>query len=114
MAKYEIDYFELPVSDAPGSSLFFSEAFGFAAQAYGEDYIEVREAGVLGGLNGDAADRSAAPLIGIRTDDLAAAEAAIVAAGGVITRPAYAYPGGRRFFFREPGGAELLVYQPAE
>ncbi len=34
----------------------------------------------------------------------------MVAAGGVITRPAYDFPGGRRFFFREPGGAELAVY----
>jgi hypothetical protein len=24
------------------------------------------------------------------------------------------YPGGRRFFFREPGGAEFLVYSVTE
>jgi uncharacterized protein len=112
MAKYEIDYFEIPVPDASGSSAFFGKAFGFGALAYGDDYIEVRDAGVLGGLNGDASDRPAAPLIGIRTDDIAAAEKAIVAAGGTITKPTYGYPGGKRLFFREPGGAELLVYQP--
>ena len=72
MAKYEIDYFELPVPSAPRSSAFFSKAFGFGAQAYGDDYIEVRDAGVLGGLNGDSSDRALAPMIGIRTDDIAA------------------------------------------
>lgn len=112
MAKYEIDYFEIPAADARTSSAFFSAAFGFGALAYSDDYIEVRDAGVLGGINGDAGDRSAAPVIGIRTDDIAAAEKAIVAAGGTITKPAYAFPGGKRMFFREPGGAELLVYQP--
>lgn len=112
MAKYEIDYFELPAPNAGTTSAFFSKAFGFGALAYGDDYVEVRGAGVLGGINADAGDRPAAPVIGIRTDDIAVAERAIVAAGGTITKPIYAYPGGKRLFFREPGGAELLVYQP--
>ena len=114
MTKYLIDYFELPVASASESSAFFTNAFGFGSQSFGDGYIEVRDGGVLGGLNGDAQDRPAAPVVGIRTDDIAAAAAAIVAAGGEITRGAYDYPGGKRLFFREPGGVELLVYQPAE
>ena len=114
MAKYEIDYFEIPVPNAGKTSAFFTKAFGFGSQAYGDDYIEVRDGGVLGGLNGDPGDRSSAPLIGIRTDDIAAAEKAIVKAGGKITKPAYDFPGGKRLFFREPGGAELMVYQTTE
>lgn len=114
MAKYVIDYFEVPVTAAAKSSAFFRKAFGFGSQAFGDSYIEVRDGGVLGGLNGDPADKSASPVIGIRTDDIAAAGKAIVAAGGTITREAYPFPGGKRMFFREPGGAELLVYQPEE
>lgn len=112
MATYVIDYFEIPAADASATSGFFCKAFGFGALAYGDDYIEIRDAGVLGGINADQQDQPAATVIGIRTDDIAAAEAAIVAAGGTITKPAYTYPGGRRMFFREPGGAELMVYQP--
>lgn len=114
MAKYVIDYFEIPVPDASASSAFFTRAFGFGSQSYGDGYVEVRDGGVLGGLNGDSADRSSAPVIGIRTDDIAAAEKSIVASGGTITKPTYGYPGGKRLFFREPGGAELMVYQPQE
>ena len=114
MAKYEIDYFEIPAKDAAKTSGFFSKAFGFGALAYGDEYIEVRDAGVLAGINADKGDRPAAPVIGIRTDDIKAAEKAIVAAGGTITKPTYDYPGGKRLFFREPGGAELMVYQPNE
>ena len=112
MAKYEIDYFEIPAASASKTSAFFTNAFGFGALAYGDDYIEVRDAGVLGGVNADGGDKSGAPVIGIRTDDIVAAENAIVAAGGTITKPAYDYPGGKRLFFREPGGVELLAYQP--
>ena len=115
MAKYEIDYFELPVSSAKDSSAFFTKAFGFGSQAYGDGYIEVRDGGILGGLySGDGEDKAAAPLIGRRTDDLAAAEKAVIAAGGAITKATYEYPGGKRFYFREPGGVELLVYRPDE
>lgn len=114
MAKYVIDYFEIPSPAAGASSAFFSRAFGFGAQAFGNDYIEIRDGGMLGGINADGKDRSKAMMIGIRTDDIAAAERAIVAAGGAITRQVYDYPGGKRLFFREPGGSELMVYQPAE
>ena len=114
MTKFVIDYFEIPATDASKTSAFLSRAFGFGALAYGDEYIEVRDAGVLGGINADKGDRPAAPVLGIRTDDIAAAEGAIVASGGTITKPAYDYPGGKRMFFREPGGAELMVYQPNE
>ena len=114
MAKYEIDYFEIPAKDASKTSGFFSKAFGFGALAYGDEYIEVRDAGVLGGINADKGDQAKYPMLGIRTDDIAAAEKAIVVAGGSITKPAYDYPGGKRLFFREPGGVELMVYQPSE
>jgi predicted enzyme related to lactoylglutathione lyase len=112
MPKYVIDYFEIPAVDASKTSAFLTSAFGFGALAYGDDYIEVRDAGVLGGLNADKSDRPATTVIGIRTDDIAAAEKSITTSGGTITKPTYDYPGGKRLFFREPGGAELMVYQP--
>lgn len=113
MTSYLIDYFELPTSATATSSGFFSKAFGWGEKQYGPGYSEILDAGVLGGLNaGD--ERPAAPLIGIRTDDLEAAQAAVEGAGGTVTVAAQDYPGGRRFQFREPGGAVLLVYCPAE
>ena len=44
MATYLIDYFEIPARDAPKTSTFFTQAFGFGSLAYGPDYVEVREA----------------------------------------------------------------------
>jgi uncharacterized protein len=114
MASFVIDYFELPAADIAASQSFFRQAFGFGSKDYGPGYSEITDAGVLGGLNADKTDQSRAPLIGIRTDDIAAAQRAIEAAGGTITKPVSDYPGGQRFFFREPGGNEMLVYCPSE
>jgi predicted enzyme related to lactoylglutathione lyase len=114
MPKFVADYFELPVPDAPAARDFFATAFGWNHADYGPSYQELKAGDLLMGLNADPAERALPPVIGIRTDNLAAAELAIVAAGGVITRPAYDYPGGRRLFFSTPDGHELMVYQPGE
>ena len=114
MAEFTLDYLELPSSDALKSRSFFGKAFGWTYADYGGTYAEIRGAGLLFGVNADSADKSSAPMAVIRTDDLEAAEKAVVAAGGVITRKPYNFPGGRRFFFREPGGAELAVYISSE
>jgi uncharacterized protein len=108
--SFVLDYLELPSSDAKTSRGFFQQAFGWSFADYGGSYAEIRDAGLLLGVNADPEDKSAAPIAVIRTDDLAKAERAVIAAGGVITRPAYDFPGGRRFYFREPGGAELAIY----
>ncbi|MBI4923653.1 MAG: VOC family protein [Devosia nanyangense] len=114
MPGYVLDYLELPSSNTARSRDFFGKAFGWTFVHFGDTYDEVHGAGLLAGINGDAADRSEAPIPVIRTHDIEQAERDVVAAGGVITRKPYDYPGGRRFLFREPGGAELAVYAPKD
>jgi predicted enzyme related to lactoylglutathione lyase len=114
MTAYVIDYFELPTTAMAASEVFYAKAFGFGTKSYGPGYTEITEAGVLGGLNAEVQGRGAAAVIGIRTDNIEAAMEAVTAAGAAISIPLMDYPGGRRFFCREPGGAELLVYCPSE
>lgn len=110
MPGYVIDYFELPTTNNEASRGFFAKAFGWTFVSYGQTYDEIHDAGLVGGINGDTGDQSQAPIPVIRTVDIEQAERDVVAAGGIITRKPYDFPGGRRFFFREPGGAELAVY----
>jgi predicted enzyme related to lactoylglutathione lyase len=42
-------------------------------------------------------------------DDLEAALTAVTAAGGTVTRPIFAFPGGRRFQFLDPSGNEIAA-----
>jgi predicted enzyme related to lactoylglutathione lyase len=103
-------YIELPVADSEASAIFFAQAFGWEMIRFGPTYAGTMGQGTDLGLQGDAAEAPAAPLPGIRVDDLEAALAAVQAAGATITQAIFAFPGGRRFHFREPGGNELSVF----
>ena len=109
MSSLKIDYVEFPSTDGERTRAFFAAAFGWTFTGYGPTYDGIDNAGIDGGID-SSAGRTAATLAIVRTSDLEAAEGAVVAAGGTITRPAYDFPGGRRFHFREPGGAEMAVW----
>ena len=111
---YQIDYLEFPTTNGARTREFFGEAFGWRFTNYGPTYDAIDDAGIDAGIQADAGEVTAAPLAVIRTSDLEAAERDVIAAGGVITRPAYDFPGGRRFHFREPGGTELAVWISTE
>jgi predicted enzyme related to lactoylglutathione lyase len=46
----------------------------------------------------------------VRVDDLEAAFDSVTKAGGVIAKPIFSFPGGRRFHFIDPSGSELAVW----
>ena len=103
-----IDYVELPGGDLPGTKRFYADAFGWRFTDYGPSYAAFDE-GLEGGFQGDAAEAPAAPLVVLWAHDLEAMQAKVEAAGGTVTRAVFAFPGGRRFHFRDPAGNELAV-----
>lgn len=109
MAK--LNYVELPVQDTGSAGAFFATVFGWNFTAFGPTYAATLDGAANLGLQGDRAEWTAAPLPVIEVDDLEAVEAAVWEAGGTITQPIFAFPGGRRFHFREPNGNELAAMQ---
>jgi predicted enzyme related to lactoylglutathione lyase len=107
--RYQIDYIEFPSISTPDSHRFFADAFGWAFTSYGPSYESIDDAGIDAGID-SSEGRTEKPLAVIRTEDLQLAEREVLAAGGEITKPAFDFPGGRRFHFREPGGNELAVW----
>ena len=108
-----IDYLELGAKNAGDYSktkAFFETAFGWTYQDYGPDYCDTKSSGVGSGINGDSDHRTLQPLPVIYVDDLEAAQARVVEAGGIVTRPIFSFPGGRRFHFADPSGNELGVW----
>ena len=93
------------------SRLSTAAAFGWAFTDYGPTYAAFDE-GLDGGFQADAAEAPAAPLPVLYSEELEATLAAVEAAGGVILKPIFAFPGGRRFHFRDPAGNELAVWGP--
>jgi uncharacterized protein len=106
------DFIELPVEDLASAQAFYEQAFGWTLTAFGPSYACTLTGDVDIGLQADPAEQSAAPLPVIRVADLAAAVAAVEGAGGTITQPIFAFPGGQRFHFRDPAGNELAAHKP--
>jgi hypothetical protein len=105
-----ISYVELPVKQVPAVRDFYAAAFGWAFTDFGPDYAATETGDVDLGLNGseDHAIAQILPIVEVK-NDLEGARDRIVAAGGTITMPIFAFPGGRRFHFRDPDGNELGV-----
>ena len=76
---------------------------------YGPTYAAF-EQGLDGGFDADAGEATPQPLPVLFAQDLEAMQARVEAAGGVVVRSIYAFPGGRRFHFRDPAGTELAVW----
>ena len=111
--SYQIEKLELPSTRGARTREFFGAAFGWRFKNYGPTYDAIEDAGMDSGIDGGE-NRVATTLAVIRTNDIDAAEKAVRAAGGIITRPQFDFPGGRRFHFREPGGNELAVWISTE
>jgi predicted enzyme related to lactoylglutathione lyase len=107
--RYQIDYLEFPSTSTQNSHRFFTEAFGWQFTSYGPSYEGINDAGIDAGID-SGESRTEKPRAVIRTVDRELAEREVLAAGGTITKPAFDFPGGRRFHFREPGGNELAVW----
>lgn len=108
----EISYVEFPAQDVAAVKRFYTEAFGWRFTDWGPTYVDFQGAGLGGGFQADPAEAPAKPLVIVHAEDLEAMEAKVRAAGGVITRPIFSFPGGRRFHFRDPSGNELAVVTP--
>ena len=110
MARF--NYVELPVKDVAGTKAFYAEAFGWDFTDFGPEYAATMTGDTDLGLNGDESQWTAHLLPVIDVTDLEAVEAKVRAAGGEITLPIFAFPGGRRFHFRDVAGHEIAAMQP--
>ena len=102
-----LNYVELPVQDVGTAKAFYEAAFGWSLTAFGPTYAATTTGDTDIGLQGDAAEATRTPLAVIEVDDLEAALDAVTQAGGMIVRPVFAFPGGRRFQFLDPSGNEI-------
>ena len=106
-----IDYIELAVADTARAKAFYGEAFGWCFTDFGPGYAEFTDGRMKGGFNAlEGGPKPGGPLVVLYADDLDATQRRIEEAGGRIVKPAYPFPGGRRFHFTDPDGHELAVW----
>ena len=106
-----LNYLELPVAATGPAKSFYSAVMGWTFTDYGPDYAATTSGDTDLGLDADTSLTVMLPVIEV--DDLEATLAAVEAAGGTVVQPIFAFPGGRRFHFIDPGGNELAVWVTA-
>lgn len=112
-AHEKLDYVEFPARDIGATQQFFRAAFGWTFEDFGPDYTAFSSQGLDGGFYRaelSCTSASGAALLVFYSADLEATQAKVEAAGGTISKPVFAFPGGRRFHFLEPSGNELAVW----
>lgn len=109
----KINYVEFQAADIPATKDFFTQVFGWAFEDYGPDYTAFSNQGVDGGFyrsDKKSVTSDGAALVVFYSEDLEATQAKVEQAGGVIVKPIFSFPGGRRFHFTEPSGNEFAVW----
>lgn len=106
----KLDYLEMPAANGSldATKSFYARAFGWSFTDYGPTYSAYAE-GLDGGFDADP-QATAKPLPVLYALRLETALQAVIDAGGVIVKPIFAFPGGRRFHFTDPAGNELAVW----
>ena len=102
-----LNYVELPVRDIGAAKSFYETVFGWSLNEFGPTYAATLTGDTDIGLQADASEASSAPLPVIAVDDIEATFEAVSRSGAEIVRPIFAFPGGRRFQFRDPSGNEV-------
>ncbi len=110
-----ISYVEFPAKNIPATKTFFETVFGWVFVDYGPEYASFSsaDAGLDGGFfKSDlaASTDNGSALVVLYSDALEQTEGRVKQAGGVITKPIFTFPGGRRFHFTEPSGNELAAW----
>ena len=110
----KINYVKFPAEDIEATKNFFAKAFRFSFQDFGPEYTAFSNQGIDGGFFKSAMRSSStnngAALIVFYSQDLEATQDKIEKANGVIVKPIFSFPGGRRFHFTEPSGNEFAVW----
>ncbi|WP_267435347.1 VOC family protein [Sphingomonas sp. GM_Shp_1] len=106
-----INFIELPAGDIGSARTFYSALFGWELTNYGPSYSCTTTGNVDLGLQGDMSEASSAPLPVVLVENIDAAQAAVVNAGGTISKSVFAFRGCRRFHFLDPNGFELAIMQ---
>ena len=109
----KINYVELPSKNLKATKDFFCQAFGWSFQDFGPEYSAFSNQGIDGGFfQSDlvSSTNNGSALIVFYSNELEATQEKVKKANGVIVKPIFPFPGGRRFHFIEPSGNEFAVW----
>jgi predicted enzyme related to lactoylglutathione lyase len=109
----KINYVEFPAKYMETTKDFFTKVFGWTFTDYGPEYTAFSDAGIDGGFYKSeffSSYENGSALIVLYSTNLVKTQVKIEGAGGLIIKPIFSFPGGRRFHFTDPNGNEFAVW----
>jgi uncharacterized protein len=116
-AQDKISYVEFPAKDIEATKDFFTKAFDWSFVDYGQEYTTFSNRGINGGFfksELSASTKTGSALIVLYSGNLEKTQTKVENAGGLIIKPIFLFPGGRRFHFSDPNGNEYAVWSDNE
>jgi len=114
MAENEkINYVEFPARNIEKAKTFFSDVFEWSFVDYGPEYAAFSNAGLNGGFYQSdlvTSTKNGSALVVFYSSVLEETQKKILENGGIIVKPIFSFPGGRRFHFSDPNGNEYAVW----
>lgn len=110
---HKINYIEIPSKNIDITKEFFSKVFAWSFVDYGPEYCSFSNEGIDGGFYQSdltVSIDSGSVLIVLYSRNLEATQAKIEQSDGIITKPIFSFPGGRRFHFQDPNENEYAVW----
>lgn len=106
---HQIQYIEFLSQDFDPVKQFYQAAFGWQFTDRGPEYTAFTGVYIEGGFAyGEPVAGSIMPII--YSDNPEQSLEAVMAAGGLIVKEMFTFPGGRRFEFADPDGNQLAVW----
>ncbi len=107
---HTLNYIEFGATDLTATKKFYSSVFGWEFTDYGPEYVAFKDAAEREGGFALGVSSGKSPLVVLYSSGLEETQSQVEANGGVITKPIFSFPGGRRFHFTDPNGNELAVW----
>lgn len=107
---HRIDYIEFPSRSIETSRKFLESVFGWQFTDYGPHYSSFKDGRLCGGLDLTESPVEGGTLVVLYSANLNETLSRVTEAGGVITKPVFEFPGGRRFQFVIPESQEVAVW----
>lgn len=109
----KINYLEFPAKDLAKTKSFFEKVFDWKFEDFGTSYTAFSGAGIDGGFfesTQHSSTSNGGALVIFYSHSLEETLSKIKNGGGILVKPIFSFPGGRRFHFTEPSGNEFAVW----
>lgn len=108
--QHGIDYIEFAVKDMGQAKTFFEAALNWSFNDYGPEYAGIKKGDAEQGGLCIGEPRTGGPLVILYSEDLEASFEQVKGAGAEIVKEIFAFPGGRRFEFKDPNGYDFGIW----